>query len=246
MKRKAILIESSNLDRQQDLPGARADVESFRRFLRSDAGGDWYDDEIVILHKPSYQDLQRELDRASSCDYSFITFSGHGEHVQGKTVDETRVCLNEETDLAAHRLNPGNDKCTILIDACRNVVPERVTEQYARSAMLKFALNSGKTGHRRIFDLAVAKCEIGPVFLYSCNLNESAGENDNGGFFSTFMVSEAENWFERCNDSGNVYLSMRSAFNRASPATTRRQPQQHPQYEEGRRQNSFPFAVYVP
>jgi len=46
MKRSAILIESSQLQGKQDLPGARLDVEKWTTFLLSDKGGAWNADEI--------------------------------------------------------------------------------------------------------------------------------------------------------------------------------------------------------
>ena len=67
MKRKAILIESSNVVGLADLPGARVDVENWGRFLQSDLGGAWDSSEIRVLNKPFSTDLKKELDVSSDC-----------------------------------------------------------------------------------------------------------------------------------------------------------------------------------
>ena len=67
MKRKAILIESSDVKGHTDLPGARVDIANWELFLRSDYGGGWTDSEIVILRKPFSADVEKALDQPADC-----------------------------------------------------------------------------------------------------------------------------------------------------------------------------------
>ena len=82
MKRQAILIESSQIVGQPDLPGAKVDVDNWSAFLQSDEGGAWRGDEIAIFRKPSWTALQARLALEATTDYVFVTFSGHGYHIR--------------------------------------------------------------------------------------------------------------------------------------------------------------------
>ena len=111
MNRKAVLIESSNVSGQTDLPGARADVANWDEFLRSDLGGAWTHSEICILRKPFSSDLDRELKVASDY-YCFVAFSGHG--------CEGSIVLNEHfTSYPISALVPKCDRATLILDSCR-------------------------------------------------------------------------------------------------------------------------------
>ena len=78
MKRRAILIESSNVTGHDDLPGARVDVTNWRNFLKSDLGGAWEDSEIVTLRKPASQEVDLQLN-AGADGYCLVAYSGHGK-----------------------------------------------------------------------------------------------------------------------------------------------------------------------
>src|SRR2546423_6424093 len=108
MKRKAILIESSNVKGHTDLPGARVDIENWKNFLKSDLGGVWEDSEIVSLSKPYSADVERELKVDYDC-YCFVAFSGHG--------NEGSVLLNEQWDkgFPIASLNPKSSQGTLVV-----------------------------------------------------------------------------------------------------------------------------------
>ena len=245
LTRAAILIESSNIPRESDLPGARLDVTNWRQHLCSDYGGAWDAAEITILNTPTWASLKGLLSQHSNTDYVFIIFSGHGYHVVGKDIDETRICLTGSDEIPVASVNPGNPRCTFVVDSCRGVVREEdlsVPKIAMESLMQKTA--SSRDAYRRTFDQAIQQCERGVIRLYSCDLEESAHESSrSGGYFSTFLMACCDNWHDRTSERS--YYPMDLAHRCAAGRTTGKVPQQHPQYEGGRRRKHFPLAVYA-
>jgi hypothetical protein len=242
MKRKALLIESSRLTGQPDLPGARIDIRNWRSFLRSDVGGAWNDDEIISLNNPSWPALQGQLILQSSTDYVFITFSGHGEHIREKDIDESKIYLTENDKVLVRQINPGNPRCTFIIDACRGLVtPEALPVAIAMSISKAV---SDRQAYRDLFDAAIEQAEKGIIRVFSCSIDEAAGESAiSGGYYTTALMDCCTDW-HRSHDSGKrYYYPINSAHDCASSRTTERNKQQHPQYNGGRRNKHFPLAV---
>jgi hypothetical protein len=240
MKRFALLIEASEVPNEDKLPGAKADVANFREWICSKPGGAWFTTEIVELHTPTLSEVKKAITAAGKMDFAFVTFAGHGIHSQ--ELDETKACLRDGR-MVIRDLIPNVERCTIVVDACRNVVSERLLESIefslARQKYMKFAEDRNA---RRDFEVQVAKAEKGYEFLYSCGLNESAGDTPTGGFFSWYLV-QGGNEFAQRNEGGKNWYSVKSAFNFAAKKTTERHRPQHPQFEPGRRTEHFPFAV---
>lgn len=244
MTRKAFLIESSNLKGETDLPGARLDVDHLSFYLQSPIGGAWRSGEIEIMHKPKWEKLKKELEAVKNEDYVFISFSGHGYHPKDGDVDDTKVMLCEEESIPVWEINPGNDRCTFVIDSCRNLEVEEglVDRVLAEETFAKTAAD--KSEYRRIFDLAVAQADKGIIRLYSCGIDESAAESKlRGGLFTSSLIECANEWHQRASVGQSLYYSTEKAFECASVRTTTRTPQQKPDYEPGRRNKHFPFGV---
>lgn len=242
--RAAILIESSNVQGQRDLPGARLDVANWQRHLRSMHGGAWRESEITVLHKPGWATLKTILTKHADTNYVFITFSGHGDHLQGKDIDETRICLNENDDVLVTSVNPGNPRCTFVVDSCRGIVREEEIPRKAEAVVLMEKQARDVGAYRQLFEAAVEQAERGTIRLYSCDLGESAGESSrSGGYFSTYLVDCSEAWYRGTEQGKRYYYPVSRACDCAAKETTKREPQQHPQYEGGRRTNHFPLAV---
>lgn len=241
MKRFALLIEASEVPNQTKLPGAVADIQGFSTWLKTQSGGLWRKEEIVDLHTPTVASVKSAIRLAGSVDYAFVAFSGHGFHA--KELDLTKACLRDG-DMSIRDLFPTADRGSIVVDACRNVMPEIFEETIQMSLVResRFAKASVARDYRKDFDVAVANAEKGYTFLYSCDLNESAGESPRGGYFSRYML-EAGLAFAEKHIDGTSWLSMSNAFDRASQSTTARNKLQHPQFDPGRRLKHFPFAV---
>ena len=241
MKRYALLIEASEVPDEDVLEGATADVQAYRDWLYSKPGGDWLDSEIVRLHTPRISEVRKALLLAGKVDYAFVAFSGHGFH--SKELDLTKLCL-QNGRMTVREIIPDAARCTVVVDACRNVMPEifRKSFQLTLNEAKRYAKFAEERNFRQEFEDLVAEAEKGPVFLYSCDLDESAGESRLGGYFSRFLV-EAGNVFGDQNTDGSKWFSVKGAFRDAAEATTLRNRQQHPQFEPGRRRAHFPFGV---
>jgi hypothetical protein len=241
MSRFALLIEASKIKDNKDLPGAREDVESYKAYLASDFGGAWEDNEITVLRHPSKELLMRWVRFAERFDYSFITFSGHGHHVIGKKIDETRVCINDTEEVAVFDLNSGSGRCLVVADACRKVT-QLLVEKYARDFQLSLneaekSLRPNRRRCRELFDSSVTQAERGTVYMYSCDLNESAGDVYS---FSRFLVEAGEEW---ANNARSGVLRCSDVFLAAASATKAKNKQQNAKMDSGRRMTHFPFAV---
>lgn len=247
MNRRAILIDAGGTPGEKGyLPGPAADVRSLRLFLLSNPGGAWDDKEIVVLRNPSKVDVQRELVQARSSDYCFVSASGHGRHVQGRGIDETRFCCNQNEEIAAHQLNCGSQRSTVFLDCCRHVTRTEdisIFESRAKS-IKKYAADRSAYLYRATFDAALGAAETGCCYLYSCDLHQAAQETQNGGYFTQACVDAAVEWHENYQQGKPRILDLWDVHSLASQIVKRREPQQDPKYQLGRRLRHFPFAVF--
>jgi hypothetical protein len=241
MKRFALIIESSECPGETKLDGAKADAVAYHGWLYSKPGGDWFDSEMVTLHTPTINEVKRAISNVGKVDYAFVAFSGHGFH--SKELDLTKLCLKDGY-MGVREIIPDTERSTVVIDACCNIMPEIFTETIERSLaeVARFSKMAMERDYRKIFESWIADAEKGPIFLYSCDLDESAGESRLGGYFSRFLV-EVGRRFAQGNQDGRKWFSTEHAFNIAANDTTLRNRTQHPIYEPGRRRNHFPFGV---
>lgn len=254
MNRKAFLIESSTIKRDPpvaDLPGARVDVRNWKAHLQSNHGGGWTENEIEILRHPTKSYLKARLLLEKTTDYVFITFSGHGFHFRGKELDDSLICLNDNVsdDIPVTEINPGNPRCTVVVDSCREVVFEKMArvESFRESLI---ALNADRSDlrlrYRAVFDAAVMQAGSGVIRMFACNIDETADESaSSGGLYTRSLIDCCSEWHDRTASGQPFYYPTLEAHQCATQKTTGRQPQQAPQYEGGRRMHHFPLAVKV-
>lgn len=266
INRYAIIIESSDVKGQEDLPGARQDAANWRSFLTSDLGGAWDDKEIMSLNKPS-SSLVKKLLTIMEDRYVFLAFSGHGyeEYNPATRKHETKICLNESEQgvvidtISSARLG------TAVFDCCRGVENAQghvkiANESFSAARQASFGIamdsvgrlvaNSATYGNRvreTIGKFYLQEIERLPthasVRMYSCSRNESAGEDPSaGGYYTTLLIQGAKVWGEE--QRGNQYFaefSTKQAHDFASEAMKVVNPSQHPEYTPV--WQSYPFAI---
>jgi hypothetical protein len=174
----------------------------------------------------------------------FNAFAGHGYMVKADYAGhDTVICLRDGQDIRIKALNPGNKRCTILADCCRNLsitIPAELIEE--KQAYATFAEVVGRDRCRELFDRAVLSAEQGATFLYSCGENQSAADDDaQGGLFTFQLLTAAREWASL--QPTNAVLYMDKVFEAAEARTRRIEPQQHPHMPPVRRMRHFPFAV---
>lgn len=244
MRRRAILIESSRILGHVDLRGARSDVRNYKEWLTSSGEGAWNEEEVHILSHPTKDRLEVALHAASSCDYVFVTFSGHGRHVVRGMEEDTMIQINDSQEFSALRLNQRFTRATIAVDSCRAVDVEPLVE--AHDATIAKALMSedslSRSRHRTLFDENVEAAERGTIFLFSCSRGEAANEGANGGAFSFGLVQAGRAWWTRGRSRST--FTILTAFEEAVGFVKGRDEQQSPAIEGSvRRLRHFPFAV---
>jgi hypothetical protein len=248
MKRKAVLIESSDVSGCNDLPGARVDVENWITFLRSDLGGAWKDAEIVTLRKPFTTQVEREVGVARDC-YCFVAFSGHG--------CEGSVVLNDSVDsFPIAKLKPTGGRGTVVVDACRGIAEGRIYN-FANQSLASIALNAKSGETMELFESRTANVKAaaavseafrnwvavlensahGTVEMLSCAKGQSAQENPaSGGFYTSLLLRSAERWSQRTTNE-----KVHTTKNAHDYAANNLPPQQTPEYSPIGL--AFPFAA---
>lgn len=240
IKRKAILIGAPNVTPR--LPGVIIDVNHIKNFLMSNTGGAWQEDEITILMDPTKQEVTGQLILAQSADYVFISCSGHGEHQVGKGLADTAIYLNEDETMPIGQINPKNKRHLVVVDVCRNVVE---ISEHKSEALLKssFCLESAKNiDFRDIFNSAVMACSEGRIVAYSCDVNQSAGDDGKGGVFTQELL-KTPSAFNNTNYPLCNVINIYDSFNVAKEITYARNAPQSPVIDAGRRRDFFPFAL---
>lgn len=241
ISRQAILIGAPSV--KPELPGVTVDINDIKRLLLSNKGGAWRADEIVILSDPSSAAVHAQIESARYKDYVFITCSGHGEHRVGKGLDETVMYVKENETVAINSINPKNKRHLVIVDICRNLVKIKKMEE-TRAAMEAFSKSAAKSliNYRKIFDDAVMENPEGRIVAYSCDINQSAGDDGQGGVFTQELLA-APKYFSPTNNNRYGIVNISQAFEQAKKRTYEKNAPQSPVFNAGRRMNFYPFAI---
>lgn len=240
--RKAILIGSPNV--KPMLPGVTQDLKDIKSFLLSNQGGAWQSSEIVTLLDPSPELVKSHLELSKNIDYVFLTCSGHGEHRFGKSLDETVIYLTDKDVMSINSINPGNKRHFVVVDVCRNlvVITEAIKKSFGLEAAVALDSARSSINYRKVFDDAVIDTSEGRVVAYSCDVNQSAGDDGNGGVFTQALLA-APSRFSPKGNYGYGVVNISQAFDFAKNETNRKNSPQSPVFNAGRRQDFFPFAI---
>lgn len=243
MTNRSALIIYSDKSKYGNLPGAQRDAIAWREYLQSDLGGQWLENEITTLANPSKQSLSNHLSLMSNkADIGAIFFSGHGFHRRSCEIDSSFLCLNDREDIPVHMLNCGIPRLLIVADSCRGLEPMTKSARIQASLIERYSATSSNIRQR--YEGEFLACEKGAIYMYSCDIDEAAGESaTKGGYFSSSLITSAREWASAPNRKSPDSLSTAEAFSFAKARTKQLSPQQNPQYDAGRRLRHFPFAM---
>ena len=265
MKRFAIIIESSDVQGKDDLPGARLDAQNWERFLKSDLGGAWSGNEILVLNKPSSWLVKARLEEHAD-DYVFLAFSGHGK--EDPYTHIIKACLNDVEkyvpvdDISPKAFGTSVFDCCRCFDSSGRMVTATCFDSMEGIQQNKIALANARQSpimeariaavlrsqrHRTSFLTALDEkksrlyANLDPVRMFACASDESAMDGDEkaGGYYTTFLIESAEVWGRQAH---GVY-STKKAHDDACVRMAKKNPQQHPQYVP--LWQAYPFAVSV-
>lgn len=253
MNRFALIIESSNVKNQDDLPGARKDSSNWYHYLTSNAGGAWLRNEIIKITKPSLKEVSTYLTTHQQ-DYCFVAFSGHGYEMHFTNSSSTQgvpcVCLNDdEQNVRLSSLKPQGKYGTLISDSCRGYETSRLKQSFSTKTAGDLILSEENTNqlsilHRRLWFRALEQCcdaYSGVITMYSCSSGESADEDPNaGGLYTSLLISSSNNWYD--DEAENYhYLTTLLVHDKAKTLMKKYAPQQTPEYYGAPR--TFPFTV---
>lgn len=240
MNRKALIIGSPDYK----IPGVYADMENYRAYLKSFAGGAWYDREIETLESPTKSQLDAQLQLLKTADYSFLVFAGHGGYSQSRRTTLLRV--NPTTDIDENELKIGAPKRTVILDACRVLISEaaNLRKSLTMEALASFGYRD-PADTRRLFEQSINACYPGIAVMYGCSIGEGAGDiKDVGGRYSSTLIDEAYDWEEARQGQRNTVLTVSDAHDQATSLVSKRSGNtQNPKGEFPRTGPRFPFAV---
>ncbi|NOS89669.1 MAG: caspase family protein [Methylococcaceae bacterium] len=240
--RKAILIGSPSVTPK--LPGVTVDVNDIKRFLLSNQGGAWKSSEIVTLIDQSPELVKSHVALANNIDYVFITCSGHGEHRVGQSLDETVMYLTDKDTISINNINPRNKRHLVIVDVCRNlvVIKKELKEALSHEAMATLDSARSMIDYRRVFDDAVMASSEGRIVAYSCDINQSAGDDGTGGVFTQALLKVPRKFVPTGNSLYGI-VNISQAFEKAKAETYIKNAPQSPVFNAGRRREFFPFAI---
>lgn len=181
MKRIALLIGNSN-----GLPGVKKDIAHWKKFLESDFGGQWTDDEIVVAMNPAKNNLLSTINRIkiNRPDFAIVVFSGHGAYQKGTVLEinekEEVIRENELIGIASRQIS--------AFDCCRNVLNDNLLE--SRKELRMFADGgSYRRSIRPYYDARIMSAIEQQICLYACSVNESALDTGDGGLYTKNLLN---------------------------------------------------------
>lgn len=238
MKRRALIIGSPD----KDIPGVLDDMKNYRAFLKSFAGGAWFDQEIVTLESPTKPQLSAQIDLLKPADYSFLVFAGHGGYSAYQRA--TLLKLNSSTDISEDELKVGAPKRTVIIDACRVHIDQQPLREIMKAALAMDSYRSADSS-RALFERSIEACHPGLAVLYGCSIGEGAGETAGiGGRYSCALLETAEDWEKGYYTQQGAVLSVSDAHEKAATLVSQRSGgSQNPKGEFTRSLPRFPLAV---
>lgn len=268
MERFALLIEASDVDPSNDLPGAREDIRHWKDFLQSELGGSWRysknesNSEITVRSSPYSSDVEALL-KANSHKYCFVAFAGHGFHDK-KGGDY--VCLNKSyMSCPIDKITPKSRQGTLVVDACRTfddayvstsiqaatsryrknlIIANEATEIRSLSSESRITSFSNVYYSDKNWSKHFVGCGTGIVKMLSCAKGEAADDIrvngvEKGGIYTTILMKSAMNWKKRASSS-KVYKT-KDAHDDTVRYMTTNFPEQHPEYTP--LHIAYPFAI---
>jgi hypothetical protein len=244
MNRKAFLIGSPFFENGKNyLPGVTPDIINMKRHLSSLKGGAWDSNEITLFKNPSKNELLKNI--RCSCDFAIVQYSGHGYEYSN---NGTYLDINPSEIISLNDIHQCIDSPRIyyFIDCCRGVEYEIVTEmRKSVSLSSSYDLNQ-RNYYRNKYYSIIASCELGYSIIYSCSMNESAGEDNQGrgGIFSYSYFCSANSISRVPEDR---YYGINDIFEKAKSYMSTHYPMdartQHPTMRPERRNRHFPFLI---
>jgi hypothetical protein len=247
MKRIAIILSAPGGydDRTDRLEGIVNDIDNWKNFLSSNIGGAWEEseNEIIVIEDPTPEDIN-DIDTFfynNDFDFLFLTFSGHGgydEMTQKNAYYINNIVIPENNFLF------NVDRQLTIFDACR-VSEENIFGLKCFSAGDTHIIKSSvqlrekdlRKQYKKMYNDAILRLPQMEERLYSCSIDETAGDVGYGGLF-TLKLMNAVKFISR---SKKGIITTNQAFTIAKKETINARRGQNPQCLLSR--TPFPIGI---
>jgi len=186
MKRKALLIGNTS-----GLGGVTADMNAWRKFLCSDQGGCWNDDEIIMRTNISYANLHMLIQaiKEEHNDFVIVVFSGHG----GVREDQILYLNSSDETILESELKGLAQRQITELDCCRvrEAAVESRTRLFSNGGVIRDNVDQ-RARIRALYDRRIMQACPQQVTLYACSLGESAYDNGSYGYFTHNLLAVAQ------------------------------------------------------
>lgn len=242
MKRGILIILNPGdyRDKEHYCAGVYKDKDNYIDFFKSNKGGAWEEDEMVVRDMPDYHTVRKDIMNLDRLDYSMIIFSGHGyTDVRGYTMLELNTVGDE---CCADELQ--NSRRTVILDCCRKIYYPHLFEKRATLDEALFEEDMGITHEmaRAMYESEIEKSVKAALVLYSCDLNEcSHDDSTRGGVYSYELLNKGRKW------NGPGTLSIVRAHEQVAQNQKWIRMKQHPQICKPRLTTGhyYPFSLNV-
>ena len=209
--RKAIIV--GNAGGYRGLPhlkGVSSDISNYENFLKTKAGGQWSESEIIKLIDCTAETIITEV-KNTIVDYAFITFCGHGLI---RTYDKDDYVCVKDMNISVENLISPSRKQTIVIDA--NLIAHTHLVANINSPLITEAdlTDDRSKDTRELFNLSIEDMPAGLLIVYSTHQNELAGSDETlGGHFTYCFIKAGIDWWRERSDG--AVLRINGAFDTA-------------------------------
>lgn len=266
--RKLILISNpGSVEEGNYQPVTESVINRYVAFFRSNIGGKWSDEEqeieqygenheLTIAHM---DEIMEELD-SSECTYSMIVFCGHGaeadngedgiqlpriNHANLNCYRVSRLLSLHEPDEVRRRI-----KRTVIIDACREILPIPPVQLFEGELQTEIALMDGtrcKSHYNWLIDQDYPHVEL----LQSTSPDKPAYPTLSGSEYADQVFKLIHNYARAWRafaiqniQNGLFEFSMRNLHDYVTIGIARTSQRQIPQYTVvGSIRHGFPFAA---
>lgn len=170
------------------MAGVKPDIENWVKFLESDKGGQWSDDEIIVTLNPLRDKLLSliEFIKKSNPDFVIVVFSGHGAYLRKAEAGQTILEINtkeviDENDLIGIALRQIS-----FFDCCHRVLAEVLSE--SRKEVEDFSKGETLQRNRRYYEKRIMEAMPQQIRLYACAIGESEMDTERGGIYTNQLL----------------------------------------------------------
>ena len=183
MKKIALLIGHPGSP-EEYIPGVKKDIESYKKFLISSYGGEWFESEIVVIYEKDVDYVRDVINKIRKLNFEFVftIFSGHGNF---STVREERRLYLGDKYIYESELRGLAKKQLVILDSCAGIEKE---VSIKKAVMESFVEDKVKKDYRGIYEKYIKLCPDQEIVLYSSSKGEFSEDIGIGGLYTVSLL----------------------------------------------------------